>query len=99
MIKQINQKNIDGYKSFMIFSTHKSQDIFFEIQGETTPDVLKKFNKSLCDYIDNNVKKKKYPEGIFNVETIIENKVFRITYSPKNISEEKVIDFAKSLNL
>jgi hypothetical protein len=99
MIKEITKEKITGYRSYVIFTTNKSKDIFFEIQGNKLPAILEKFDNSLGNYVDQYVKQKSYPNGIFNVETVVENKIFRITYSESEISKDKVAQFAESLNL
>lgn len=52
--------------------------------------------KSLADYLESI---RDYPQGIFTIETTIENKIFQIQYNETTITEEKVIKFASSLSL
>jgi len=54
---------------------------------------------SLADYLDEYKRRKKYPIGIYGLDTIIENEIFEITFSEHEITEEGVIEFAKSLGL
>lgn len=98
MIKQIDPKSIKKYIGYVLFTTHKTKDAFFEIQGKM-PKIIAKFDNSLGNCIDQCVKNRAYPSGIFNVETIIENKVFRVTYSPEKIYMEEVKNFVQYLGL
>ena len=93
MIKQILPSEVNC-KNSRLFEP-LTRDLYFEIQN-TPSKVVQSFNNSLADFLDN---VRDYPSGIYKLDTIIENKVLRVTYNVNEITEEKVIIFTKSLKL
>ncbi|MCL5407549.1 MAG: hypothetical protein M1429_03580 [Patescibacteria group bacterium] len=98
MVKQILPKDIPKFKrGFTIFANFKSRDLYFEILDKNQ-DILKKFHSDLCEYLEYTQGNNHIP-GIFSIDTIDNKVYFRITYVVNEITEEKVIEFAKSLGL
>ena len=98
MIKQILPKNIPNFKrGFAVFSNFKSRDLYFEILDKN-PKILEKYHNHLYEYLEY-VTKHKRINGIFSVDEIGDKIYFRITYIIDEITEEKVIEFARSLGL
>lgn len=92
MIKQITEKSIEHRVRFHLFYS-PVRWLFFEV------DKMPKNIEGLADFIDNFKRNNNYPRGIYTFETVIENKIFEIEYSETEITEEKVIDFAKTMGL
>lgn len=91
-MKEIQPKN--EWRAHRFFKT-RVEEIFFEI---TKKEILKKFNNSLADYIEN-VAHQSDKKGILYFDTIEENKSFKIGFDPKSISKKEVEKFVESLEL
>lgn len=91
MIKQITEKSIGKKIHNHLFYT-TNMFLFFEV---TNMD--KKIN-SLFDYLTEK-QNTPLPKGIYSLDTVEENKIFQIGYNCNEITEENVINFAKSLDL
>lgn len=89
MIRQITEKSIGQRVRFHLFYS-TTRWMFFEVVG-LSPEV-----KSLAGFLD---EISSYPNGISLVEIVEENKTFQIMYDERQITEEKIIEFAKDLGL
>ena len=90
MINQITEKSIGFRVRFHLFYSTK-RFMFFEITDSSIAD--------LAEYLDKFRREAKYPKGIYDINTIVQNKVFQIQYNESEITEEQVIKYANSIGL
>jgi|GEM_PF-1699710 len=92
MIKQITEKSIGHRVRFHFFYTNERW-LFFKV------DRMPKNIKSLAVYLDDFMRNNRLSSGVYLIETVIENKIFEVLFDEREITEEKVIEFAKTLGL
>lgn len=98
MIKQIlKHEAYNKPKKQSFIDLNPTKEMYFELVGKK-PEILKSYNNSLCEYLEE-LQKEKLPVGIVGFDTIFENKSFRIHYLHKEITEEKVLEYIRSLKL
>ena len=91
MIKQITEKSI-GHRVRFHFFHSTERWMFFEI------DKMPANAKSLAEFMES-ITNGSLPKGIYHIDIVEENKSFMILYNETEITEEKVIEFTKSLEL
>jgi len=98
MIKKLEKNEVPkGYIPFMIFSTAKTEYLFFEIEHKL-PKILEEHGDSLSKYLSQ-IACRVLPKGIIGIEAMEENHIFRIDYDPDITTERKASEYAHSLNL
>lgn len=92
MIRQVTEKSIGHRVKFhFLYSTYR--ELFFEVINKPSYVI------SLANYIMGVNNKTVYPIGVLALDTIVENKIFSVEFDERIITEEKVIEFAKTLGL
>ena len=90
MIKQITEKSIGRRISFhILYSPYRW--MFFKVIGNNFKDI-----QQFTEFIEE--ARDKFAKGIYTMDVVMED-VFQILYDEREITEEKVIEFAKRLGL
>lgn len=99
MIKLINKTNLPKglYKSFVFFIWPfggRYKDIFFEVLNKEN-----EYAKSSLKFWDftTNLNNTNLPKGIFGLKGIDNERYLRVTFDPKNISEDDVVIWIKTI--
>jgi hypothetical protein len=91
MITQITEKSIGHRIRFHLFYS-KYKWLYFRVSNGNTKNIQR-----FAEEIEK-IQKGKLPIGVYAIDIVIEN-IFGVQHDETDITEEKVIEFAKSLKL